>query len=112
MKSPVVALLSAILGAFLGGIATYQFLADRIETQVKPVREIAEAAHARIDGLALGYSDAPVNGPTFGAGDTDKQDWVGQGFFMVGQRDGTGAQTADAYCYNVYRKIDLKIPRR
>jgi hypothetical protein len=116
MKSPVVSLLSALLGAFLGGVATYEFLEAKIETHVAPVRALAESAHVRIEGIRLGVG-AVVVGDHYGAQEGDENDpndfRAGkQGYsdhhFMVGQWDGTG--THSGWSRNYYREVSLTVP--
>jgi hypothetical protein len=118
MKSPVVALLSALLGAFLGGVATYEFLEARIESHLAPVRSLVESAHTRLDGIRVEVSAVTV-GDHFGAQEGDQNNpndfRAGkQGYsdhsFMVGQWDGTG--THDGWSRNYYREIALKVPAR
>lgn len=118
MKSPVVAFLSALLGAFLGGVVTLQFLDARIDSKVDPVKANAERAHVRLDGVALKVGNPEV-GARFAA-----QEGLGEDpndrkpgklgptelHFMVGQWDGTGTQTG--WSYNYYRSLGVSVPVR
>lgn len=89
-----------------------------LERRVKDAEASAQGAKARLDclrliagpvrrgasyGAASDQSDAR-QGPLTTAGVSD---WPEDMYFMVGQRDGTGAHTEDAYVVNYYRRLTL-----